>query len=125
MRKFILVLIMIFMFVIPNTDAFQVSFVNDTDKTMIYHITWLTCDWESCYETGGIAYMGAGELKPGKSTILGEPPYEYKAGIWKIDWDYLYTERVDNPDILPEIIKTHQFGILKSTPGSLVFHPAI
>ena len=82
MKKTIIALMIIvaMCLVVPAANAFDVLFINNTDKALLFELFWLECDWEG-YSTTKSVMMG--ELKAGKTS---QANIDFKAGPYVIIW---------------------------------------
>jgi len=108
--KEIILSILLVLVLASSASSFDIMFENTTNKTLIYTLSWLACDWEGFPEE---TEMVVGELAPGKKSIMG---VDYKAGPYAISWSNLSSSST-------EFYKEHEITVEKdkcmviSTPG--------
>jgi len=86
MRRVILSILLILVLassLASSASAFSITFKNTTDRTLVYRLHWLACDWWDFPEEVG---MAGGELASGKDSIMG---VDYKPGPYTISWSNL------------------------------------
>lgn len=78
---FLIGLILAFLVIAGNADAFKVKFINDTKELVYFRFIWGDCDWPGFPK---IYPVYTGEIEPG-DIINSELDY-YRAGKWAIRW---------------------------------------
>lgn len=116
MKKFILLYFVILLLLIGvhHSYAFDVKVRNTTNKTLIYELIWIDCDWFTPRQP---CHRGMAEMKPGKvfTQKIQRP------GKYIIRWDqpsHLKSIQGEFKEVIQIIVITEEKGLLQVFPDS-------
>jgi len=84
MKKIILITILILALLVSAAHAFDLKLENNTDRRLMFRLTWLACDWEGYPR---ILHRWQGEINAGEVLKAGT---DYKPGPYIIKWQSLF-----------------------------------